>query len=178
MIMNKSVSILVAEDDPKDVFLFKRAFSNTGIQLPVIFLSNGEEVIDYLKGSPPFDDREVNPWPALIILDLTMPRVSGFEVLEWMGKHNLLNEIPVLAFSGVQNPIEISRAYALGAKFFLIKTVDASKSVNVLHRVVEMYGLSKDARAALATADLEFSLVHPDPSPMFPNQVAQRKYPQ
>jgi len=171
--MNNSVSILVAEDDPNDVFFFKRAVSNTGIQVPVIFLRNGEEVIDYLEGSPPFDDREANPWPALIILDLTMPRVSGFEVLEWMGKHKISNEIPVLAFSGVQNPTEISRAYALGAKFFLIKTADASKWVNVLHRVVEMYGLSKDARAALSTADLEFSVVCPDQPQVFPNQVAQ-----
>jgi CheY-like chemotaxis protein len=174
--MNNSVSILVAEDDPNDVFFFKRAVSNTGIQVPVIFLRNGEEVIDYLEGSPPFDNREANPWPALIILDLTMPRVSGFEVLEWMGKHQISNEIPVLAFSGVQNPTEISRAYALGAKFFLIKTADASKWVNVLHRVVEMYGLSKDARAALSTANLEFSVVCPDQPQVSPNQVAQRKY--
>src|ERR1700747_1286406 len=108
--MNNSVSILVAEDDPNDVFFFKRAFSNPGIQVPVIFLGNGEEVIDYLEGSPPFDDREANPWTALIILDLTMPRVSGFEVLEWMGKHEVFNKIPVLAFSGVRNPTEIARA--------------------------------------------------------------------
>ena len=59
-------SILVAEDDANDTLLFKRAFSKAAIQVPIIFLRDGEEVIDYLSGQAPFEDRLANPWPALI----------------------------------------------------------------------------------------------------------------
>ena len=139
--MNNPPAILVAEDDPADAYLFKRALSKAHINVPAIFVRDGCEAIDYLRGEPPFEDRKANPWPALIILDLVMPRMSGFEVLEWMRSNPRCNRIPVLAFSGVQNPTEIGRAYSLGAKFFLIKTADATQWVKVLHRVIEIYDL-------------------------------------
>jgi Response regulator containing CheY-like receiver, AAA-type ATPase, and DNA-binding domains len=159
-------SILVAEDDANDTLLFKRAFSKAAIQVPIIFLRDGEEVIDYLSGQPPFEDRLANPWPALIILDLTMPKVDGLEVLEWMRDQPQCEHIPVLAFSGVQDPTEIGRAYSLGAKFFLIKASDPTHWARVLHRILEMYGLAepscKSARSLddLGQRDLQSALQH------------------
>jgi CheY-like chemotaxis protein len=143
--MNKPHSILVVEDDLNDTCLFKRAFSQAGIGAPVVFVRDGQEVIDYLSGEPPFEDRSANPWPALVILDLVMPRVSGFEVLAWMRRDSTYSCIPVLAFSGIHNPTDISRAYSLGVKFFLLKTCDVSHWATILHCVVDKEGDSQES---------------------------------
>src|SRR6266478_5318553 len=158
--MNKPLAILVAEDNPNDTLFFKRAFSQAGIDGPVIFMRDGQEVIDYLSGEPPFNQRGSYPIPKLIILDLAMPRVSGFEVLEWIRRDAAFSNIPVLAFSGIQRPTDINRAYSLGAKLFLVKTSDVSQWTAILERLAEIYGLghAKPARPALSTHHREFEL--------------------
>ena len=160
-IMNKPLAILVAEDNPNDTLFFKRAFSQAGIDGPVIFVRDGQEVIDYLSGEPPFNQRGSYPIPKLIILDLAMPRVSGFEVLEWIRRDAAFSNIPVLAFSGIQRPTDITRAYSLGAKLFLVKTSDVSQWTAILERLAEIYGLgrhAKPARPALSTHHREFEV--------------------
>jgi CheY-like chemotaxis protein len=157
-IMNKPLAILVAEDNPNDTFFFKRAFSQAGIHGPVIFVRDGQEVIDYLNGEPPFNDRDSNPIPKLIILDLAMPRVNGFDVLEWMRHDAALSHIPVLAFSGIRRPTDINRAYSLGAKLFLVKTADVDQWTAILEQLAEIYGLAcaKPPRPALSAPHPEF----------------------
>jgi len=142
--VSNGTAILVAEDDPCDILLFKRAFSQTGIKTPIVFVRDGQEVIDYLMQEPPFDDSQVNPWPRLIVLDLVMPRVSGFEVLAWLQREPALRHIPVIAFSGLQRPTDISRAYSLGAKFFLLKTYRVEQLSMLLHRLADLHGLTRE----------------------------------
>src|SRR5207245_2816657 len=101
------------EDDPSDVLFFRRALSLVDATVPIIFVRDGQELIDYLSEEPPFEDRDSNPLPALIILDLVMPPVSGFEVLHWIRRDGRFNHIPVLAFSDLNSPTAIARAYSL-----------------------------------------------------------------
>lgn len=80
--MNKSTPlILLAEDDPNDVFFMRRALQKAQIELPMQVVSDGQQAMDYLNGEGPFSDREQHPLPALMLLDLKMPFLDGFEVL-------------------------------------------------------------------------------------------------
>src|SRR5580765_2760140 len=81
--MNRK-TILVAEDNPDDAFLLKRAFAQAGINVRLDFVQDGEQVIHYLKGENGYGDREAHPFPVLLLLDLKMPRLDGFDVLEWL----------------------------------------------------------------------------------------------
>lgn len=75
--------ILLVEDDPNDVILIQRAFTKAKVVNPLQVVNDGEAAIKYLSGEDPFADRDQHPLPVLILLDLKLPRKSGFEVLEW-----------------------------------------------------------------------------------------------
>jgi len=75
---NDSSTILLVDDDPNDVLLIKRAFAKANISNPIQIVSDGEEAMDYLAGEGSYSDRRCYPLPALILLDLKLPRRSGF----------------------------------------------------------------------------------------------------
>jgi CheY-like chemotaxis protein len=122
--MTTAMTILVAEDDPDDVMLLKRAFFKAGVQAALRFVRDGQEVLDYLQGRPPFEDLKENPMPTLLLLDLKMPRLNGFDVLDWLGHQPFLHRLPVVVFSGSAEPEDLRRAYELGASSYLIKPQD------------------------------------------------------
>jgi len=82
-LMDKRV-ILLAEDDETDVAAMREAFAQLGIKYPLNVVNNGEQVVAYLEGKSPYADRQGHPMPAMLILDLKMPKVTGWEVLEWL----------------------------------------------------------------------------------------------
>ena len=106
--------ILIAEDDPNDAFMLRRAFDRAGIANPLVFVADGVEAVDYLSGRGP-DDGAAGPPPAVMLLDLKMPRRSGFEVLEWLRAQPGLGTLPVVVLTGSNEPKDIARAYELGA---------------------------------------------------------------
>ena len=81
---NRDALILLAEDDENDIALFRRALANADIRNPVEIVRDGDEAIAYLKGEGKFSDRTKYPLPALMLLDLNMPRRDGFQVLDWI----------------------------------------------------------------------------------------------
>src|SRR6267142_4463858 len=98
--------ILLVEDDPKDALVVQRALTTTRRPHFVIWLPGGEEAINYLSGSPPFEDRKAHPLPVLVLLDLKMPAASGFKVLTWLQTQPELRSIPVVALTGSALAIE------------------------------------------------------------------------
>src|SRR5262249_16278231 len=141
LFMSNNRIILVAEDNPSDTLLLKRGFAHAGIRLPAIFLDDGQQIIDYLKRSRADETLGDESPPALIMVDLAMPKVGGLEVLAWVRQQPDFARLPVIVFSGLNRPIDISRAYALGANLFLIKTADPNQWTTVLRRLGEIYGL-------------------------------------
>lgn len=114
-------AILVAEDDPDDAFMLRRAFTTANIVNPVAFVSDGDEAIAYLAGTGRYADRDLHPLPVVILLDLKMPRRSGFEVLEWLRAQPGVGRLPVVVLTSSRESRDVTRAYELGANSYLVK---------------------------------------------------------
>jgi len=103
--------------------------------------SHGEEALDYLAGGGGFADRGRHPFPALILLDLQLPRRSGHEVLEWLrGQEEGLRRLPVVVLTSSKEPRDVNRAYELGANSYLVKPVSFEALLELV-KAVERYWL-------------------------------------
>jgi DNA-binding response OmpR family regulator len=131
----KPGTILVADDDANDVFFLKRAFKKAGYDYKVLDVPDGERAIQYLSGSDAFSDRSQFPLPSLLILDLKMPKVNGFEVLAWIKEQSSLNtmKVVVLSSSGLQS--DKQKAETLGAHDYRVKPGDIGDMVNMVKDV-------------------------------------------
>ena len=121
MLMSKKVPILVVDDSKEDVFLLCHAFKRAGLDLSLIHVHDGEEAVHYLSGENYFTDRSLYPMPRLILLDVKMPKLSGFDVLEWLLTRKDLKELPVVMFSSSFQSDDMEKAKVLGAADYLTK---------------------------------------------------------
>jgi len=135
-----SKRVLVAEDDPSDVFFLKRAFQMAGVPASLQFVRDGQEAIDYLDGENRFADRNTYPLPDLMLLDLKMPRLDGFDVLNWLRQQPGLKRLLVTVLTSSDQPQDINRAYDLGANSYLLKPHNA-EHLSELVKQVERYWL-------------------------------------
>jgi CheY-like chemotaxis protein len=119
--MPNRLKLLVAEDSQADVFLLERALRQTGVAINARFVSDGQEAVDYLEGLGEFSDRQTYPMPAVIMLDLKMPRFNGFDVLSWLKAQPEHRRTPVIIFSSSDDRRDIDRAYELGANCYVAK---------------------------------------------------------
>jgi len=134
--------MLLVEDDLNDIFLVKRAFKMTRIASPLQVVTDGQEAIDYLSGEGKYSDREAYPLPSLIVLDLKMPRKSGFEVLEWVKRSNRpLRRIPIVIVSSSGIPVDVNRAYELGANAYMVKPVNFRAVEHLFESITHYWGL-------------------------------------
>jgi CheY-like chemotaxis protein len=131
--------ILIAEDNPDDVFLLKRALRRNGAESNVYIVEDGQEAIDYLRREPPFDDRFKYPFPSVIYTDLKMPRVSGLEVIRWLKEHPDCGVIPVIVFSASQQDEDIKQAYQLGANAYLVKPTTLDQLTEMIRVTMEFW---------------------------------------
>jgi len=119
--METTPVILVAEDDPNDVFFLRRAFQKAAVKCQIYDVPNGEEAISYLQGTPPYSNRADYPFPQLLLLDLKMPLMGGFDVLEWLQGRLELAELPALVLSSSGQDEDRTRARQLGARGYHVK---------------------------------------------------------
>lgn len=113
--MLDQVTVLLAEDDENDIFLMRRAFGQAAIPNPLQVVHDGREAIAYLSGTGPYTDRQKFPLPGLLLLDLKMPSLDGFDVLKWLRARNEFDTLPVvvLTSSKLQADIDKSREYGV-----------------------------------------------------------------
>src|SRR5512137_2871236 len=105
--MSNLSPVLLAEDNPDDILLIRRALHENKALNPVHTVGNGEEAIQYLAGDAHFADRAAYPFPALFLLDLKMPVKDGLEVLRWLHEHpDIPRKLPVVVLSSAEIPDE------------------------------------------------------------------------
>lgn len=113
--------VLYVEDEEDDVFFLREAFRRARLGADLRAVGDGRDAIRYLSGEPPYDDRAQQPLPDLVLLDLNLPLLSGFEVLSWVREHPALSRLPVLVFSSSSFDDDLRKAYALRADGYLVK---------------------------------------------------------
>ena len=139
--MDPSLNVLLAEDDENDAFLMQRAFHMLGVMRPLHVVRDGSDAIDYLSGQGAFADRTTHPPANYVILDLKMPRMDGFEVLEFLQKHNELIVIPTVVWSSSTDVRDVKRAYCLGANGFLKKPNSLEELCTMVDVLSKYWGL-------------------------------------
>ena len=132
------LTVLLVEDDPDDRLLAGHAFERSA---PAILLKtsvDGEDAVAYLSGDGLYARRADHPLPNLVLLDLKLPRKSGFEVLQWIRSEPGLKELPVFVLSSSQERGDIELAYASGANSYLVKQADIRAFRGII-RGIEAY---------------------------------------
>jgi len=114
--------VLCAEDDPDDRLLLRDAAREIGLG-PIVFVEDGEQALAYLRHQGRYVDADVSPRPAVVLLDLNMPRVDGRQVLDEMKRDAALRDIPVIILTTSSADWDVARSYASGASSFITKPV-------------------------------------------------------
>jgi len=129
--MRDDAVILLVEDRPDDVFLILRSFDLAGIRNPIQVVKDGEEAVGYLSGASKYSDRRAYPLPELVLLDLKLPKMDGFEVLRWIRANPDVPGLRVVVLTSSEAIQDINAAYALGANSFLVKPMDFGRFVEL-----------------------------------------------
>lgn len=138
--MNESNTILLVEDDRDDVFIFGRALKSARIGNPLVVVRSGQEAVDYLSHEGAYTDREKYPAPFVIFLDLKLPYLDGFEVLTWIRHQPALHAIPVVVLTGSDETRDHQKAYALGARSYLVKPPQAEHIIQFMESMRSYWG--------------------------------------
>ena len=140
--------ILHIEDDPNDVLLLQRAVRRANLPISLSAVSDGDSAVAYLSGEMMFGDRERFPLPDLVLLDLKIPRKSGFEVLAWIRTHPHWKRLPVAVLTSSRHDRDMEQAYDSGANSYLVKPVGFDSLLQMIV-LVHAYWFSLNQRPAL-----------------------------
>lgn len=121
--MNDVSTILLVEDNSDDADLIEYAFEKAGVANPLLAVADGDAAVDYIGGTGAYADRTRHPLPALILLDLKLPRRSGFEVLRFVRSQKATRHTPVVVLTSSDQEADIRRSYERGANSFLVKPI-------------------------------------------------------
>jgi CheY-like chemotaxis protein len=132
-------AILLADDDENDVYFVRRALKRAGMEDRLFVARDGQEAVNYLNGDSRYSDRKAYPMPALLLLDLKMPRMSGFDVLEWLQKKNHFQELPVVVLSSSNQESDRQKAMELGADEYHVKQQAFQNLVGLVEELRERW---------------------------------------
>jgi CheY-like chemotaxis protein len=118
-------TILLVEDNEEDAFLLRRALRIQKIECALQAAEDGQQAIEYLDGTGKYSDRSAFPLPSLVLLDLKLPYVHGFEVLEWLASQPALKELPIIILTSSGEDADRERAERFGIRSYFTKPPNA-----------------------------------------------------
>lgn len=131
--------ILLAEDDPNDLLILKTTLSRVRISNPFVAFRDGVEVVDYLAGKDKFSYSNSFPLPALMLLDIKMPKMSGLEVLAWCRDNLAELNFPIIILSGSVLSPDIEKARSLGAFAYRSKPIDPDGFIRIAEEIRDFW---------------------------------------
>jgi len=131
--------VLIIEDDPNDAFFIKRAFEKIGVPFPAHICPSATNAIRYLLGEGEYQDRQKFPFPSIIVTDIKMPEMDGFEFLKWVRDHPALQVIPTIVMSSSAIPEDVKCAYCLGANAYLQKPAGMDGLAEIFKAFLELW---------------------------------------
>ncbi|TCT13848.1 response regulator receiver domain-containing protein [Natranaerovirga pectinivora] len=126
--------ILIADDDPDDRLMIKECFEEVGVPNPLVLVEDGEELVEYLYSRESRKDL-----PALIVVDLNMPKKNGFEAINEISKSERLTHIPIAIFSTSKSESDKKKAFELGVKYYFPKPNSFDEMKKVLRELKKLY---------------------------------------
>ncbi len=126
------LTVLLIEDNPRDVRLTQRAFKQVDMQHDLRVVRDGDEALAYLCHEGAYRDPSSAPRPDVILLDLNLPRMGGHEVLRQVKQDSRFKRLPIIVLTTSERPDDIRQAYELGANAYLLKPVAFTRFMDVL----------------------------------------------
>lgn len=133
--MKSNKLILLIEDDPSDIALTKRALEKGHIGNEMVVVEDGQEALDYLLGNGAHTGRDVSDLPALVLLDLKLPKVPGLEVLRRIRANGPTRRLPVVILTSSKEEQDIAAGYDLGVNSYVRKPVDFKEFVQAIEQL-------------------------------------------
>lgn len=124
--------------------MLARILDRLGVQNPILKLGDGHEAIRYLNGDGAYADRIKYPLPAVMFLDLKLPVVTGWEVLDWVHALSLKRDFLLFVYSEIRSVSDVRKVYALGADSYVAKPVKEIDIVNLLHHFPQPWQFKPD----------------------------------
>jgi len=119
--MNERKTVLLVDDSENDLVLMRMAFKKAEFINQLQIVHNGAEAVSYLKGEGDYSDRNQYPLPTVMLLDLNMPMMNGFEVVAWVRTQPTLKHLTIIILTASMRMEDVERAFDLGASSFLVK---------------------------------------------------------
>jgi two-component system, response regulator len=127
--------ILLVDDNEHDVFLTQRALKKSNLANELVIANDGQEALDYLFGNGKYTGRDLSQMPVVILLDIKMPRVDGFEVLKQIRANPRTRHLPVVMLTASKEDIDIIKGYSEGCNAYVTKPVGFDQFVDAVKQL-------------------------------------------
>ena len=131
---NEQVTVLMVDDDEEDIYATKRAFRHGKFANEFRYVKTGAALFDYLENKGEFGDEAANPRPHIILLDINMPAMNGFEVLEKLRADDRYRKIPVVMLTTSSEDDDVVASYDKGVNSYISKPVDVDGMMNIARK--------------------------------------------
>jgi CheY-like chemotaxis protein len=128
-------TILLVEDNPSDIELTKRALGKSHVANELVVAEDGQEALDYLFGERTYAGREITQLPALVLLDLKLPKVGGLEVLQRIRANQQTRRLPVVVLTSSKEEQDLAASYDLGVNSYIRKLIDFAQFAQTIQQL-------------------------------------------